>query len=208
MKGQNQKEKIYPEFNNIKIEERVGVSPTGNDSKAIAKHAAKLRPKTALDMGSGNGFIPIYLKSAGIECDGADINAAAIEISKRNAEKNNIQADFYHSNLFKGITKKYGLIMFNPPYGSAKSAGLSRLIEMVKSFIPKGTILTKVMYPFIQSGRKKLIERFFQEAKKHLTEKGRIIILLDNLEMGLLKNKKYRILDTYGKGKLILVTAL
>lgn len=196
---------IYPDFNNVIITETKGVSPVGNDTKVIALNAARLKPKLAIDMGSGTGFIPIFLKKRGINCDGADINPAAIENARKNAKRNKLKINFYQSNLFSNVRKKYDLIMFNPPYGSTKSAASNKLLEIIKSFIPKGTIITKLAYPFISRGRKKLIERFFQEARGHLTKKGGIIILLDNLEIGLLKNKRYRILDSYGKGKLVLV---
>lgn len=152
---------MYPEFNNITINESRGVSPVGNDTKIIARHASGLKPISAIDMGSGTGFIPIYLKTRGIECDGADINPAAVENARKNANLNRVKINFYFSNLFENIEKRYGLIMFNPPYGSSNLTIVNKLIEIAKSFFPKGTVLTRLVYPFIKSKKGRADKKIF-----------------------------------------------
>ena len=56
---------IFKDFKNIKIENSLGVSPSGKDTQFFAKHANKLNFKSALDVGTGTGFIPIYLVKNG-----------------------------------------------------------------------------------------------------------------------------------------------
>ena len=47
----------------LKINNDREVSPVGKDTKLIAKCVAKLKFKTAIDIGTGTGYIPIYLKN-------------------------------------------------------------------------------------------------------------------------------------------------
>ena len=197
-------EENFPEFN-ITIERIRGVSPVGDETKIIAREALKLQPKTALDMGCGTGFMSIYLKKQGIDCEAADINPTALELTKENAEKNNIKLTSYHSNLFSNIQKKYDLIMFNAPYGNTSSAKSSKVLEFVKSFIPKKTILTKISYYFIRDKRKELTRRFLEQAQAHLNENGKCILLMDNYEMSLLKGKKHRVLEPFFGGQIVLI---
>ena len=197
-------EQEFPEFN-LTIKHIRGVSPVGDETKIIARHAKALQPQTALDMGCGTGFISIYLNSQGINCEAADINLNAIELTKENAKKNNVELISYHSDLFQNIQKKYDLITFNAPYGNTSSAKSSKMLEFIKSFIPKKTIITKISYYFIRNKRKELTKKFLEQAQAHLNENGKCILLMDNYEMDLLKDKKQRVLEPFFGGQIVLV---
>ncbi len=197
-------EQHFPEYN-ISIKHTRGVSPVGEETKIIAQHAKKLNPNTALDMGCGTGFISIYLNKEGIDCEAADINPNAIELTKENAKKNNINLTTYHSDLFQNISKKYDLITFNAPYGNTSSAKSSKILEFIKSFIPKKTIITKISYYFIRNNRKELTKKFLEQTQSHLNENGKLILLMDNYEMDLVKEKKHRVLEPFFGGQIVLV---
>ncbi len=197
-------EQYFPEFN-ITIKHIRGVSPVGDETQIIARHAKALQPKTALDMGCGTGFISIYLKKQGIDCEAADINPNAIELTKDNAKKNNIELQIYHSDLFQNISKKYDLITFNAPYGNTSSAKSSKVLEFIKSFIPKKTIITKISYYFIRNKRKELTRKFIEQAQSHLNENGKCILLMNNYEIDLLKDKNQKILEPFFSGQIVLV---
>ena len=92
---------IYKDFKNIDIKTTRGVSPPGKDTMIIAKHASQLNFKLALEIGTGTGFIPIYLEKGGLSCQGSDINPKSIECSIENALKNNCKTNFFISNLFQ-----------------------------------------------------------------------------------------------------------
>ena len=81
-------------------------------------HKLNINNPNILEIGSGSGCIAIALKK-NINCniESIDINEKAIELSKENAQKNNVDVNFkvldihnYKSN------KKYDLIISNPPY--------------------------------------------------------------------------------------------
>ena len=71
-----------------------------------------------LDIGTGSGCIAITLKSMlpKSNIDACDISLDALEVAKLNAKDNELEINYIESNLFSNITKKYDLIISNPPY--------------------------------------------------------------------------------------------
>ena len=128
---------LFKDFKNIQIENMIGVSPIGKDTLMLAKNAIKLEFTNALDIGTGTGFVPIYLKICGRNCDAVDINLTAIKCAEKNALNNQIKINVKISNLFDNVEKKYDLIIFNPPFGNMGSIKSSRYLEIIKSLIPK-----------------------------------------------------------------------
>ena len=94
---------IFKDFKNIEVENSLGVSPPGKDTSIIAKHASQLNFKSALEIGTGTGFIPIYLEKCGLSCQGSDINPKSIECSVENARKNDCKINFFVSDLFQKV---------------------------------------------------------------------------------------------------------
>lgn len=85
---------------------------------AIAKlpQDKKLR---ILDLGTGTGAIALAIAS---ECKNAqliavDKSAAALDVARENARRNNLQVEFIESDWFVALAgKKFDLIVSNPPY--------------------------------------------------------------------------------------------
>ncbi len=77
-------------------------------------------PKEILDIGSGSGCISIALAKAFPEATvaGIDVSKPAIEMAKRNAEKNSIpNVEFYKYDILRSVPKKkFDLVVSNPPY--------------------------------------------------------------------------------------------
>ena len=71
-----------------------------------------------LDIGTGSGCISIALKKIfpNSIVEGIDISEEAIEIAKDNATENNVDINFYQSDIFSNINNKYDCIISNPPY--------------------------------------------------------------------------------------------
>lgn len=102
--------------------------------------------KTVLDLGCGYGVVGIYLnKVYDLEVDMIDINKRAIELSIENVALNNTKANVFQSDGFSNVTKKYDLIVTNPP---------------------------------IRAG-KELVYKFFEDARKHLSENGELFVVIN-----------------------------
>ena len=69
-----------------------------------------------LEIGIGTGLISICAAKQGAVVEGTDINPAAVANAKHNSRKNKIRARFFCGDLFEGISGKFDMIVFNPPY--------------------------------------------------------------------------------------------
>lgn len=86
-----------------------------------------------VDLGTGSGCIAITLKKE-LECnmDAVDISDKALEIAKINAKNNNVDINFYLGDMLKPLSKKYDIIISNPPYISYDE----EIMEIVKNNEP------------------------------------------------------------------------
>lgn len=70
-----------------------------------------------LDIGTGSGCIAIALKKElDCEVDAIDISDEALKVAKNNALKNDVKITFYKSNVLRNVSKKFDVIISNPPY--------------------------------------------------------------------------------------------
>ena len=189
---------IYKDFKNISIESEIGISQPGAETFLLAKYAKKLEFDKILDMGTGTGFIPIYLSKCNCHCTGVDINPKAIECAINNSKKNNTNITFLVSDLFEKISDKYSLIIFNPPLGSSKRTSLNKQLEVIKSLIPReNKTIRNLSYRLIRKQRRKLITEFLNSSKFYLSDKGKILIHMFDSELDLLNHLSYEILENY-----------
>lgn len=89
--------------------------------------------QTVLDLGCGSGFIGLGIKKYfhdNVKVYQSDINLEAIEQTKINQKKNNLETNLIHSDMFKNINQKFDIIVSNPPYLSIKEK-----INMTKSVL-------------------------------------------------------------------------
>ena len=90
-----------------------------------------------LDLCTGSGCIAVALKkNIKASIFGSDINKNALNISKINADLNNVNIEFIQSNLFEKIDKhlKFDYIVSNPPY--IKTDDINKLQSEVKNHDP------------------------------------------------------------------------
>ena len=74
-----------------------------------------------LDLGCGVGVIGITLgRHYNREVIFSDVNSRAIDLTKKNAELNNIKFEAYLTDCMNGIDKEFACILTNPPIRAGK----------------------------------------------------------------------------------------
>jgi release factor glutamine methyltransferase len=110
------------------------------ETEEIIGIAKKIKPKTAIDLGTGSGCIAISLKKEIKECEtfAIDISEEAIAIARRNIFDLNVKVSIekanilHYSNPFSQT--KFDLIISNPPY--VKNNEKSEIRSNVLAFEP------------------------------------------------------------------------
>ncbi len=97
--------------------------PRFETEELIEKVLVKLKeeftePIDIIDLGCGSGVIGLTLekKVKTNSIDLIDISEEALEVTKKNITKHNSKANTIKSNMLESVTKKYDLIISNPPY--------------------------------------------------------------------------------------------
>jgi len=154
----------------LDIEHMSEVYNPSDDSYLLLRHVQISPGQTLLDMGCGTGLIGIHAAKAGAEVIAADVNPHAVECTRRNAVRNNLRIKTIESNLFEKIHGNFDVIAFNPPYLPDCSKTTS-WVERAWSGGSEGT---------------DIILEFMDEAWKHLSPGGQIVLILSSMG-GLLK---------------------
>jgi methylase of polypeptide subunit release factors len=92
----------------LRIHDGMGVCGVRNDTRVLAEAAAaNPGPGRALDLGTGTGYVGLYLAQRGWQVDAVDVSPRAVELAQANAERNGLAARsspggvrVYRSNLF------------------------------------------------------------------------------------------------------------
>ena len=103
--------------------------------QAVLNNAGAAR--TILDLGTGSGCVAISLALMlkQVSVFASDISEKALLIAKRNAEENGAKVDFFISDWFSNFSKRFDIIVSNPPYIS--SSDFTKLPNDVRSYDPK-----------------------------------------------------------------------
>ena len=77
--------------------------------------------KTVLDLCCGSGCIGVALaRRTGVSVTAADISPGALDVTRRNAERNGVSIRTVASDLFAALPERYDVIVTNPPYLSGQ----------------------------------------------------------------------------------------
>ena len=93
--------------------------------------------KSILDLGTGTGCVAISLNLMlpGVTVSASDVSEKALKIGRWNAKKNDAKVEFILSSWFANISKKFDIIVSNPPYVSITD--FDKLPVDVKTYDPK-----------------------------------------------------------------------
>ena len=101
--------------------------------------------KTLLDLGCGYGPLGISLaKVQGVKPTMVDINNRAIDLAKRNAQKNGVEADIFQSNIYEKVNGTFDYIISNPPIRAGKQVVHTIISESI-NYLKVGGNLTIVI---------------------------------------------------------------
>lgn len=101
--------------------------------------------ETVLDVGCGYGPLGLSLaKAYGVQATMVDINNRALDLTRRNAEKNNAKATIFQSNIYEQVEGHFDHVISNPPIRAGKQV-VHEIIEKSKDFLEIGGDLTIVI---------------------------------------------------------------
>jgi release factor glutamine methyltransferase len=131
-------------------------------SRILARYVMglNLRGRTFLDMGTGSGFIGLQAARAGATVTAVDINPAAVDTVRLNADRNDIRMSATCSDLFSALPDcRYDVIAWNPPFFKREPQNSSE-------------------QAFFGGRNLETIRRFATELRDHMTEGGTAYIVL------------------------------
>ena len=140
---------------------------------------------TAIDMGVGSGVLSFQLIQNGFEnIVACDTNKNAIIGVSKEAQRLGLEdkITLKYSDLFEDCDVKTDLIVFNPPWLLAK--------HDLEEGIDKAMYYEGDLFP-----------RFFEQAQKHLTPDGKIVLIFSNLAQVVDKESTHPIIEELQKNK-------
>ncbi|MFP5068972.1 methyltransferase [Pseudonocardia nantongensis] len=69
-----------------------------------------------LDMGTGSGVNAILAARQGAEVVGVDLNPAAVDAARQNADRNDVHARFEVSDIYSAVDGTFDLMIIDPPF--------------------------------------------------------------------------------------------
>ena len=90
-------------------------------SQALLKCLDFHKQESVLDVGCGYGTLGLTLvKAKEVEATLVDINQRALDLARRNAERNQVLATIFQSNLYQNVEGRFHHIISNPPIRAGK----------------------------------------------------------------------------------------
>ena len=101
--------------------------------------------KKILDVGCGYGPLGLSLvKAYGVQATLVDINNRALDLARQNAQKNQVEATIFQSNIYEQVEGKFNHVISNPPIRAGKQV-VHEIIEKSIDFLEDGGDLTIVI---------------------------------------------------------------
>ncbi|MBP2623114.1 class I SAM-dependent methyltransferase [Streptococcus oricebi] len=101
--------------------------------------------ESLLDVGCGYGPLALTLvKAQGVVATLVDVNQRALDLARKNAENNHIEAQIFQSNLYSEVEGQFQHIISNPPIRAGKQV-VHQLISSAYDHLVTGGDLTIVI---------------------------------------------------------------
>src|SRR5215203_3004736 len=113
----------------ITVDEDVFPPDLGRCVRNMARICAEYRPRRALDMGCGSGYLALALKQQGVpDVWALDVHEPAVACTKRNLEHNAHvgSVTVARSDLFDAVPQAlaFDVVVFNQPFAPAVARGV------------------------------------------------------------------------------------
>ena len=114
-------------------------------SQLLLKCLEVEKGERVLDVGCGYGPLGISLvKAYGVQATMVDINSRALDLARKNAERNQVSATIFQSNIYEQVEGKFDHVISNPPIRAGKQV-VHEIIEKSKDFLEDNGDLTIVI---------------------------------------------------------------
>lgn len=154
--------------------------------KTIKYIESKFKDKISiLDIGTGSGCIAITLDKNNLgKVDGVDISKDALNVAIENNKINGTNVNFFLSDIFSNINKRYDAIISNPPYISYDED----IMNIVKDNEPHTAL-------YAPNNGLYFYDKILKECKKYLCDNFIIAFEIGFLQGNDIKNIAYNYLD-------------
>ncbi len=111
--------------------------------------------KNAIDLGSGDGRIVVFMTKNGVNCNGVELNKVLFNISKRKLKREKIEnkCEILRQDLFETDLSKYDLVLLWQSPQIMKKLG-----DKLKKELKPGTVICS--YYFAIPGFKKVVNHY------------------------------------------------
>jgi methylase of polypeptide subunit release factors len=175
----------------IQVQNAAGVCSAEEDTFLLAQVSAEVAPARgyALDLGTGTGYVAIYLAQRGLRVDATDVSERALALARANAARNGAQVNLFRSNLFSDASGSYDVIVFNPPMNPGETDATRLLTSFLRRHRSLANVLMHAFDRFLDSSRVDFLIDFLEQARDHLSARGSIVLELTRLEIDELQSR-------------------
>jgi release factor glutamine methyltransferase len=171
----------------VHIEDALGVCSVRADTRLLAETTYAVKRDTggairALDLGTGSGYVGIYLVLKGWQVDAVDVSPRALALATRNAELNGVALRIYQSDLYSEVRGEFDVIACNPPMRSDETERSRLVTATLRRVGPLANVLMRVTQPVLERKRLDFLVGIARGARAHLRPEGHLLLVISELE--------------------------